>query len=353
MLVQAGTPQLERCLDTCKDLFDEIVIVNLGASEEQLTIARKFTNKIYPFDFADDYAAARNFSFACATSEYAMWMDPDDQIWPADLSQLKVLKKVLSRNIDAVVMNYNIGFDDHGYVTLSQCRERIIKRAAGLEWQDPIHEFIPLRGNVRTADITITNTEIHKADPVKNLAIYQRATEGGVQFTSHGILSYARDLRAAKREAEAIEAYRHFIRLDDSSPEDYASAFFELSLLYQGMNDYDNMMEVLLTSLKYVRPTPEICSQIGQYHFTRESYSEAIFWYERALGTIDTPGMRLVHHDYLGYIPALQLCLCHFRLGDVSKSTEYNNLARRFKPQDESILTNDKFFAGLKHKKSE
>nr|MCR4945824.1 glycosyltransferase [Lachnospiraceae bacterium] len=69
MIVKNESAVLARCLDTVADLCDEIVIVDTGSTDNTKEIAARYTDKIYDFEWVDDFAAARNFSFSKATCD--------------------------------------------------------------------------------------------------------------------------------------------------------------------------------------------------------------------------------------------------------------------------------------------
>ena len=84
MIVKNEEDVLERCLDSVADLVDEIVIVDTGSTDSTREIAARYTDKIFDFPWRDDFAAARNESFAHASMDYCMWLDADDVLLEAD-----------------------------------------------------------------------------------------------------------------------------------------------------------------------------------------------------------------------------------------------------------------------------
>ena len=63
MIVRDEEQTLDRCLCSAAPIADEIVIVDTGSVDKTVEIAEKYTNRIYHFDWIDDFAAARNFRF--------------------------------------------------------------------------------------------------------------------------------------------------------------------------------------------------------------------------------------------------------------------------------------------------
>ena len=64
MIVRDEEEVLERCLESIADCVDEIVIVDTGSVDRTKEIAQRFTDKIYDFQWVDDFSAARNFDFS-------------------------------------------------------------------------------------------------------------------------------------------------------------------------------------------------------------------------------------------------------------------------------------------------
>ena len=116
MIVKNEELTLARCLNSCKKLFDEIIIVDTGSHDKTIQtykqvvkqIARKYTNQIYDFKWQNDFSLARNYAFSKATSEYIMWLDADDVVPKNSLKELLKLKPLL--NADVYMLKYNIAF---------------------------------------------------------------------------------------------------------------------------------------------------------------------------------------------------------------------------------------------------
>ena len=70
MIVKNEEKVLERCLDTIADLVEEIIIVDTGSTDATKKLARRYTEKVYDFQWVDDFSAARNFAFSKAQMEY-------------------------------------------------------------------------------------------------------------------------------------------------------------------------------------------------------------------------------------------------------------------------------------------
>ena len=157
MIVKNEEDVIARCLDSVSRCVDEIIIADTGSSDRTKEICRDFTDKVFDFEWTDDFAAARNFSFSKATGDYLMWLDADDVVSSENIGLLKELKKTLAqKNPDVVMCRYVTSFDENGTPLFSFFRERLLKRTANFKWEGFIHECISPRGNIIYSDFTVT-----------------------------------------------------------------------------------------------------------------------------------------------------------------------------------------------------
>ncbi len=75
MIVKNEEKVIGRCLDSVQDITDEIVIVDTGSTDCTKEIVSRYTDKVYDFQWIDDFSAARNFAFSQATKSYILWLD--------------------------------------------------------------------------------------------------------------------------------------------------------------------------------------------------------------------------------------------------------------------------------------
>ena len=105
MIVKNEQEILERCLNCVKKFADEIIIVDTGSSDKTVSIAKQFTDKVYHFDWCDDFAKARNFSFEKASLDYICWLDADDFIDEENIKTQILKQMFLCANMECVLMN--------------------------------------------------------------------------------------------------------------------------------------------------------------------------------------------------------------------------------------------------------
>lgn len=82
---------IEECLKRIKPYHYEIVLADTGSTDRTLEIAAKYTDKIYHFDWCNDFSAAKNFCIARASHDWVLNIDCDEYLESIDEKNLSRL----------------------------------------------------------------------------------------------------------------------------------------------------------------------------------------------------------------------------------------------------------------------
>lgn len=348
MIVKNEEDVLERCLKSASLFTDEIIIVDTGSTDRTKMIASKYTTKIYDFEWIDDFAAARNFSFSKASGDYIMWLDADDIITPINANKILALKNSYDPKTDIFMFKYNVAFDENNRPTFTYYRERIIRNTSIYKWESPIHEVIPLIGNITYNDISIEHKKIKASPSGRNLKIFEKMLSEGKILDARQQFYYGRELFYNNKDAVAIDVLENFLKRNDGWFENKIDACKLLGTLYLKKGDSEKALSFLLHSLHYAPPRSNICCEIGKIFFNKKDYTNAIFWYETAsCQNQNIISNAFIEPDTFNYIPYMQLCVIYYRMGDFVKANMYNEMAGKVKPNDKSYLYNKNIFSNL------
>lgn len=346
MIVKNEEDVLGRCLNSCATLFDEIIIVDTGSTDNTINIAKKYTNKVYNFEWVDDFAKARNYSFSKNTCDYIMWLDADDVIPEPELEKLKLLKQVLNEKIDVVMLKYAISFDENNQPVFTYYRERILKASANPTWEDPVHEAITPWGNIVYYDIRIEHRKpsTHTSSG-RNLKIYDNLVKSKIQLKPRQLFYYARELYFNNKYRKAINIFKKFLSTTNGYKENYIEACLNLSKCYQCLNQKENALKSLFSSFYYDTPRAEILCEIGNLYLIDNNYYSAIYYYTLATQCEKhTKSGGFVLEECYDFLPYLQLCVCYYYSGNYEKSKEFHLKAKHLKPNNPIVINNDKIF---------
>lgn len=80
---------IEECLASLYKYNVEIVIADTGSTDKTVELAQQFTDKVYHFDWIDDFAAARNFAASKASFDYILSLDSDEYLIEGSREELE------------------------------------------------------------------------------------------------------------------------------------------------------------------------------------------------------------------------------------------------------------------------
>jgi len=345
MIVKNEEETIERVLESIKDAMDEIIIVDTGSTDNTKEIAKKYTQKIYDYEWTDNFSDARNYSFEMATSDYIMWLDADDIVPKDTLHRIMKLKQNMSA--DTYMLKYSISNDPNN--TFVYYRERILRNCTEAKWHGVVHECITPFGKIEWLDIKIEHKKIKTGDKNRNLKIYrkilkQRVLEPREQYY------YSRELYDHGYYKSSIKAFKKFIRDGKGWIENVIDSYYMIGLSYIALNDTYNAKHYLTASLLQCSPRSNIACAIADCYYMENNYNMAIEWYILALHCNKLPNSgAFVQNIYSNYYPYLQLCLCYYRLKDLTKAVIYNEKAGEYN-NSTVVQNNRQFFNSLLQK---
>lgn len=283
MIVKNEEAVLGRCLDSVKDAVDEIIIVDTGSSDRTKEIAAEYTDKIYDFEWVNDFSAARNEAFSKAEMDYCMWLDADDILEEKGQEKLLFWKAQADGTEDVVMMDYAAGFDEEGRVTFCYERERLLKRKRGFRWEGRVHEAVPVSGKVERLALRIEHHSRKTSYGHRNLRIYEDMKEAGEPFHARDLFYYARELYYHRRYEEAVGCFLFFLEQKDAFCENQVDACRFTAYCLYALGREEKALSYLYRGLRYRTPGGELCCEIGKHFADRQNWEQAAFWYEAAL----------------------------------------------------------------------
>jgi glycosyltransferase involved in cell wall biosynthesis len=337
MIARDEEAVLSRCLESVRDVVDEIIIADTGSADKTKEIARRFTDKVYDFVWCDDFSAARNFAFGKASGDFIMWLDADDIIDEENAEKLRKLKAGKC-DFDIVYMKYNAS------ANFSYYRERIARRSVNPVWVEPVHEVMVASGRTIYTDITVEHRKLKENPAGRNLKIMEGALAEGRKLSPRLTYYYGRELMYNNRTADAVKAFEAFLSMPGGWAENKIGACLDLADCYLATGG--DALPVLFRSFTFGVPRSEILCKIGEIFLSSGQLDSAEYWYRAALKCkISKSNMGFIQTDYYGFIPAIQLAVIYSRLGRPRTANKYNEIAGKFHPDHPSYLHNKNYFA--------
>ncbi len=375
MIVRECAETLDVCLQSVAGIFDDLVIVDTGSTDDTIAVAEKHGARIFQFDWVDDFAAARNFSFDQLTTEYAFWLDGDDLLIGREHFD-EMVEKCTAKSLDGIVLEYLYALDAVGAeflkmaeplilsgqadsqsvisqlrprCTTTQHRERLVLNRPDMRWRYPVHEAIPVIGKrlgkyekVKVIHRRHVRTRAVSAD--RNLKILlnvpmDRRDERGWFYLG---LEHAHH----QETDPAIEAFLRYLPLSTVDDEKYLVHHW-LGDLYRVKADYERSISHDLQAVS-MRPTwRDAYGGLLRTYTHLEDWPHVIYYGAMAKRSEipDTPYAYNPLHEEVGWVGDYIQGLDHF--GKYEDALEEVERARDLIPEDPNHIYNAGMLSGL------
>ncbi|MBF0232810.1 MAG: glycosyltransferase [Desulfamplus sp.] len=221
MIVKNEEAMLQRCLNSIKNLVDEIIIVDTGSTDKTLEIANSFGAKIYHHPWEDDFSKHRNQSISYATGDWILVIDADEELDAAAITKnkLKEILKKKSKNENALLITILEKISD-GEVGNRTKSVRFFRSHAGLTYRGIVQNTPEYKGRAGELELSL----VHYGYSLPDAQMQER---------------YKRTSYLLHQRVE-------------QNPDDYP-AYFYLSQLYMQMNEDDKGVEYAQKCLNLLR----------------------------------------------------------------------------------------------------
>ena len=186
-------------LDSVKDLVDEIIVfVDSNSKDKTEEIAKKYTDKVYKFQWENNFSKARNLSLEKATKDWILILDADETISKKDHQKIKELINLKEHAAYALTqLNYTNNKSLFGFTQLKKSSEdsrgyqgyisaniiRLFRNHKGIVFEGPVHETVRKKteevGKIKLAEVPIHHyqfskgEDFHKKKQINYMHIYE------------------------------------------------------------------------------------------------------------------------------------------------------------------------------------
>jgi glycosyltransferase involved in cell wall biosynthesis len=326
MIVKNEEKVLNRCLQSVRDLMDEIIIVDTGSTDRTKEIAAAYTEKIYDFAWIDDFAAARNFAFSKARGDYIYSADADELITEENYEKFKELKETLLPEIEIVQMYYGNQLS-HGtiYNFDRELRPKLFKRQRDFIWEGAIHEMVRLSPVIYDSEIEITHLP-EKSHADRDLAVFRSMTERGTVLSARLINIYAKELYISGSTEDFLQAEPFFTEVADGEVLSMEQLKEAVSVIVKAARLRGDALKMFRYAMKDIASegVSEVCCELGEYYYEEGIYEEAVMWFYNAYH--ETQSILNLHCS--GDIPLYGITKCYEKLGNAQMAEEYRKMAK-------------------------
>ena len=276
MIVKDEENNLARCLSSVKPIVDEMVIVDTGSTDRTRDIAEFFGDRVYEFEWSNDFAAARNFSISKANGDWILIMDADEVISPQDYDRIRKLTAKKPKGPAAysiVTRNYCYKANTIGWIPndgqyaheeaahgwLSSEKVRLFSGKNAIIFEGAVHEMVEPILKKRNINIKKCGVPVHhygrlNTDKLDNKGrIYyeigrKKLAENGGDIGA--IRELAIQATVLEKNSEAIELWQEFISMEPGNLA-IAEAYVNLGTIYLRLKDYTKALATAKAAIKF------------------------------------------------------------------------------------------------------
>lgn len=150
---------ISTCIKSIK-WVDEIIIVDMDSTDNTLSLAKKFTSKIFTFPYSEYVETARNLALSKASSDWILVLDADESL-PPDTEKI-IRGLILNKQFDGYIFPRRNYINDKTYLKYGyfypDYQLRLFRNKKEIKYSGIIHEQPII--NPKKVKL-INNLEIH------------------------------------------------------------------------------------------------------------------------------------------------------------------------------------------------
>ncbi|WP_179232762.1 tetratricopeptide repeat-containing glycosyltransferase family 2 protein [Paenibacillus rigui] len=221
MIVKDEEKVLRRCLNSVAGLADEIIIVDTGSTDTTKQIAYQYTDKVFDYQWTNDFAAARNEAVRRATGRWILTLDADEYVQNHNVIELRAHLENTpgTEPIGFVVPILNFsGYSEHQTTGILQSTAlRIFSNGHQLYYAGAIHEqVINPQGSIKHVSLSsciifhtgyTEQTHKEKNKTKRNLDILDKVKNQGGLKTPYDFFTLANEYFTAGELKKSLYYY--------------------------------------------------------------------------------------------------------------------------------------------------
>ncbi len=344
IIVKNEEANIERALSWGKGLVSEQVVVDTGSTDRTMEIARQMGAKVYKYQWADDFSAAKNFAISKAQYEWIAFLDADEYLDSGDKGKVRDYVNLLQDTEAESLLTAWVNLDNEGNVMNVGTQNRFFKKH--LRYEGRVHEHLISTRNqlLQVADVTDEVTIYHTGYGAKeefgksgrNLKLILLELEDHPDsYEMWGYLGQEHMAGADWEKAEtALKKAVSLMPLDGKGVYDITlsiTCLRLLSMLIRREAEEVDLMKVYQHAIEWWPEEADYDYLLARYFSARGDWRRGEHHLRRGLDILETYGTACKSMTLAGEIQRAYelLAVCCYNTGDLSETVRYSALLLR------------------------
>lgn len=316
---------IARCINSVKDVVDEIVVVDTGSKDKTVEIAESLGAKVIHTKWEDDFSKARNTAIENAKSDWILFLDADEVVKREDAA------KILPLLDDDTVEAYMFKFVNYGGDSVSSGRTQIhynfklFQNNGKLRYVYPIHEN--LRNVVDKRDLIYKEsgiTILHYGY-LKETRIEKNKTQRYINMLSKYLLTHPNDMFQhlnlgveyfnAREYDKALRHLRIVEKGIKANSPLQIRLFRYLIQTHTELKNYDMALKLVNSAKAAYDKIPDFYFLEGNIYVEQKRYKKAIESFNKCLSIGEYEGIADVIGGAGSYRAKYMIAFCYEKQG--------------------------------------
>mgnify|MGYP000220812130 CR=1 FL=1 len=291
---------IARCINSVKDVVDEIVVVDTGSKDKTIEIAESLGARVIHTKWEDDFSKARNTAIENAKSDWILFLDADEVVKREDVGKIRPLLE------DDTVEAYMFKFVNYGGGSISTGRTtihynfKLFRNNGKLRYVYPIHENLKNVVDNRAPIYKESGITILHYGYLNETRIEKNKTQRYINMISKYLMTHPNDMFQHLNlgveyfnAKEYDKALKHLQivqkRIKTNSPLS-VRLYIYLIQTYAEMKDYDTALKIVSSVKSAYEKIPDFHFLEGAIYFKQKRYQKAVETFNRCFSIGDCEG---------------------------------------------------------------
>ncbi len=232
MIARNESQNIEKCINSYKEIVDEIILVDTGSTDNTIRIAETHGAKVLHKPWNDDFSAPRNYALDHSNGDWIIFLDADEYFTDASIFELKkILKKIdKKQKYEAIISPiYNIDTKENRIIEIAPAL-RVFRNKQDIRFVGRIHEAPKKDGRF----LNVFQTE--------NVQIYHTGYSSDIIEEK-----LERNLKFLKEEEakEEVDVLTYFYMVETCFPLKKYAEVIHFADIFMKSKDYEKMLQTL------------------------------------------------------------------------------------------------------------
>lgn len=254
MIVKDETEFLRACIDSVKDIVDEIVIVDTGSTDGTPQLARELGADVYFFEWNNSFADARNFAMSKCRAKWLLLLDADEVLFSEDKE--KLLEFIRTTEHDGALFKvYNYVGDRPGVGSSVHNASRLIRNNGRYRFKGDIHEQIESLDGEACGRFALTDIRLHHYGYLNSVLKKKNKRERNIPILlkelekdpDNGFMLFniGNEFMAQRDYAKAVQHFLKSMQFAKPTEAFCPHLYFRTAIALQNLKRYNEALEVL------------------------------------------------------------------------------------------------------------